>query len=175
MTLPPSSRWRRSSCPASTPKWTGGWPTCSPRRRTLRGTAAVAMAVTAYDRFKETLESQRWLSLQRQGAQVQRLLWASTGVKDTPYPQTKYVSGLVAPHTVSTMPRATPAAVEQSTARVANTVTPNVAASRRVLADLGAADVDLEDVAATLESEGVAKFVTAWESLLAQLSRQLSR
>lgn len=139
----------------------------------LRGKAAVAMAVTAYEHFQDSRESPRWLELQRRGAQVQRLLWASTGVKDPAYSMTRYVRYLVAPHTVSTMPPATLEAVSQIAAPVTDAVTPNFQWARSTLEALTAAGVDLGDVAATLEREGVAKFVTAWDSLLALLSGQI--
>jgi len=140
----------------------------------LRGTAAIAMAVSAYEHFQVSLESPRWLALLRQGAQVQRLLWASTGVKDPTYAATRYVTGLVAPHTVSTMPEATLKAVQDVTTPITDTVTPSYARARQALDDLTTSGIDLADVAATLELEGVTRFVTAWESLLARLADQLS-
>ena len=141
----------------------------------LRGTAALAMAVGAYEHFVSSLESRRWLDLQRQGAQVQRLLWASTGVKDPTYAATKYVTGLVAPNTVSTMPKPTLEAVQDIASPISDAVTPAYSAARRTLEGLSAAGVDLTDVAATLEREGVTRFVTARDSLLARLDHQLSR
>ena len=146
----------------------------SPAPTHLRGTAAVAMAVGAYERFRASLESPRWLRLQRQGAQPQRLLWASTGVKDPAYAPTKYVTGLVASHTVSTLPEATLGAVQEIPSAVTDTVTPTYDDARRARQELTAAGVDLADVAATLQREGVTTFVTAWESLLARLDHQLS-
>jgi transaldolase len=139
----------------------------------LRGKAAVAMAIRAYEHFQNSVQSLRWLALQRQGAQVQRLLWASTGVKDPAYSTTRYVTHLVAPHTVSTMPPATLEAVAQIAAPINDAVTPNYAWAHSRLDEVSRAGVDLRDVAATLEREGVAKFVTAWEALLARLELQL--
>jgi transaldolase len=144
-----------------------------PAPANLRGTAAIAMAVRAYEHFQATLESPRWLELQRQGGQLQRLLWASTGVKDPAYSTTKYVTGLVAPHTVSTMPHATLEAVPDIEPPITDTVTTTYERAHRTLEELTAATVDLADVAATLEREGVTKFVNAWESLLARLQDQL--
>lgn len=143
----------------------------------LRGMAAVAMAIRAYEHFQNSVESPRWLGLQRQGAQVQRLLWASTGVKDPAYSATRYVTHLVAPHTVSTMPPATLQAVAQIAAQIAapiaDAVTTNYDWARATLEEVAAAGVDLDDVATTLERDGVTKFVTAWESLLTRLEHQL--
>ena len=73
----------------------------------LRGIAAVANARAAYMRFKELFRGERFAALRDAGAPVQRPLWASTGVKDPHYPETKYVDTLVGPHTVNTMPMAT--------------------------------------------------------------------
>ena len=78
-------------------------------REDLRGIAAVANARAAYMRFKELFRGERFASLLEAGAPVQRPLWASTGVKDPLYPETKYVDALVAPDTVNTMPMADPA------------------------------------------------------------------
>jgi transaldolase len=139
----------------------------------LRGKAAVATAITAYEHFQNSVQSRRWLGLQRRGAQVQRLLWASTGVKDPAYSTTRYVTHLVAPNTVSTMPPATLEAVAQIATPIVDAVTPNFAWARSLLEEVTRAGVDLRDVAATLEREGVAKFVTAWDALLARLDRQL--
>src|SRR5579863_10387334 len=73
----------------------------------LKGTAAVANARAAYVRFQEIFSSEQWETLAAAGAAVQRPLWASTGVKNPAYPDTKYVDELIAPHTVNTMPLAT--------------------------------------------------------------------
>ncbi len=100
-----STRSRASSSPASTPRSTSG----SRRRATrdLQGTAAVANARAAYARFKEIFQGDRFAKLRDAGCPVQRPLWASTGVKNPHYPDTKYVDELVAPHTVNTMPMPT--------------------------------------------------------------------
>lgn len=91
-------------------------------------------------------------------------------MKDPTYAATKYVTGLVAPHTVSTMPETTLKAVPDMATPITDTVTPSYAGARRTLEDLTAAGADLAEVAATLELEGVTKFVTAWESLLTRLA-----
>ena len=82
-------------------------------REDLRGTAAIANARAAYVRFKELFEGERFARLRDAGCPVQRPLWASTGVKDPHYPETKYVDSLVAPHTVNTMPMPTLLACEE--------------------------------------------------------------
>jgi transaldolase len=70
----------------------------------LKGMAAIANAVMAYQAFEDFAKTQEWQSLQAKGANLQRPLWASTGVKDPAYDPTRYVMQLVAPHTVNTMP-----------------------------------------------------------------------
>ena len=76
----------------------------------LKGKAAIANARLAYQAYQEVITSQRWQKLAELGAQPQRPLWASTGVKNPAYPDTMYVTELVAADTVNTMPRTTLAA-----------------------------------------------------------------
>jgi Transaldolase/Fructose-6-phosphate aldolase/Domain of unknown function (DUF2382) len=77
----------------------------------LRGQAALANARLAYEIYEQVLVSDRWKALAAAGARPQRLLWASTGVKDKAFSDTRYVTDLVAPDTVNTMPEATLLAV----------------------------------------------------------------
>ena len=77
----------------------------------LRGQAALANAHLAYEIYEQVLVSERWKALAAAGARPQRLLWASTGVKDKAFSDTRYVTDLVAPDTVNTMPEATLLAV----------------------------------------------------------------
>jgi transaldolase / glucose-6-phosphate isomerase len=128
-------------------------------RTDLQGTAAVANALAAYQRFKEMTASDRWQQLADAGANVQRPLWASTGVKNPAYPETKYVDSLVGPHTVNTLT----AAAEQSEvdhATVDQDPTPELEALRE-------AGIDLDDVTAKLLHDGVALFIKPFEKLLA--------
>jgi transaldolase len=73
----------------------------------LLGKAAIANAHLAYQLFEEKFASERWSGLTAKGANKQRPLWASTGVKDPAYPDTRYVIELIAPNTVNTMPQST--------------------------------------------------------------------
>src|SRR3954447_1106827 len=130
----------------------------------LQGTAAVANAQAAYQRFKEIVASERWQQLADAGARVQRPLWASTGVKNPAYPETKYVDSLVGPHTVNTMPMATlNAAAEQSEVDHV-TIDQDPTAELEALREAG---IDLDDVTAKLLSDGVDAFITPFEKLLA--------
>lgn len=134
----------------------------------LRGRAAVAQAQLAYQLFRERFRGDRWDALAARGARVQRPLWASTSTKNPSYPDLLYVDTLVGPDTVNTMPDATVAAFEDH-GTVARTVDADVDGARRVLDDLATVGVDLDDVAATLEEEGVAAFVKSYDELLAAL------
>lgn len=135
--------------------------------RTLAGRAAVANARLAYAAFLEVADSDRWQALEEQGANPQRPLWASTGVKNPDYDPTLYVSQLVAPGTVNTMPEATLEAVAAAAPVLGDTVTGNLDDARDTAAALADAGIDLAEVTDTLEVEGVAKFEQAWIELLA--------
>ena len=103
-----SSRWRRSSSPGSTPRWTSGSTRSAPTR--LRRCAARRPSPTrvlAYAAYEEVIASDRWKQLAAAGANPQRPLWASTGVKNPDYPDTLYVTDLVVADTVNTMPEKT--------------------------------------------------------------------
>ena len=132
-------------------------------REDLRGIAAVANARAAYQRFKELFRGERFAELREAGAPVQRPLWASTGVKDPQYPETKYVDELVAPDTVNTMPMATLlAGAEKSEVRGATADQDPVDDLKR-LADAG---IDMEDVTDKLLRDGIDKFVEPFDKLI---------
>lgn len=141
--------------------------------RALRGTAAVASARLARHMFQEWTASARWQALQGRGAVAQRLLWASTSTKDPAYPALKYVEALVGPHTVNTLPRATLDAYREHGKPVLR-LDADPASSREVLQSLQALGIELEEVAAVLEREGVQKFVDAFEALQAAVRRQVA-
>lgn len=145
----------------------------SGREEPLRGKAAVANAVLAYQHYQRAFSSDRWKALERVGARPQRPLWASTGVKDPAYADTKYVAELVAAGTVNTMPDATMNAFFQHGAVRRDAVTSRYAQARGVLDGLAAAGVDYDDVVSTLEVEGVQKFNEAWQGLLTVVEARL--
>jgi transaldolase len=134
----------------------------------LRGKAAVAQAQVAYQHFLRTFSGPRWDRLAAMGARVQRPLWASTSTKNPAYPDLLYVDTLIGPDTVNTMPDGTLDAFEDH-GTVARTVDADPDGAREVLARLGAAGIDMEDVAETLEQEGVAAFAKSFDELLAAL------
>jgi transaldolase len=141
----------------------------------LRGTAAIANARLAYERYERVMASERWHALATAGAHPQRPLWASTGVKDPAYDDTRYVVDLVAPGTVNTMPEATLDAVADHGVVTGDTVTTRYADAHQVLTDLAAAGIDYADVVDVLEKEGVQKFQDSWEELLAQVDKGLGQ
>ncbi|MBV8349296.1 MAG: transaldolase [Mycolicibacterium sp.] len=133
----------------------------------LRGHAGIANARLAYAAYQEVFEGgQRYRALQPEGARVQRPLWASTGVKNPDYPDTMYVTELVAPNTVNTMPEKTIDAVADHGAITGDAVTGRAAEAQRLFDKLTAVGVDLHDVFKVLESEGVEKFEASWQELL---------
>lgn len=135
----------------------------------LRGRTAVAQAQIAYQIFREAFDGPRWQVLADKGAQLQRPLWASTSTKNPSYSETLYVDELIGPNTVNTMPDNTiDAFMKKGT--VARTVDANPGEAQEVLAAVSALGIDLDDVAAVLEQEGVASFVKSFDELITSLS-----
>ncbi len=145
------------------------------RGQRLRGQAAIANARLAYAAYQDTFASQRWRELEQSGARRQRPLWASTGVKDPSYSDTSYVEELVAPNTVNTMPEATLRAVADHATIRGDRVIGTVDSSQRVFDELTTAGIDLDDVFAVLESQGVDRFAKSWAELLHTVEDQLSQ
>src|SRR5438270_11862664 len=140
----------------------------------LRGQAGVANARLAYAAYQEVFEGgDRFKALKADGARVQRPLWASTGVKNPDYPDTLYVTELVAPHTVNTMPEKTIDAVADHGEIRGDTVSGTASAAQEVFDKLAGVGVDLTDVFVVLEKEGVEKFVESWSELLEETQKQL--
>jgi transaldolase len=133
----------------------------------LRGRAAIANARLAYAAYQDVFEAgTRYAALSSVGGHVQRPLWASTGVKNPAYRDTMYITELVAPHTVSTIPERTLEALADHGVVVGDSVTGTAARAQMVLDRITAVGVDLADVFAVLENDGVAKFQTSWSQLL---------
>ena len=139
----------------------------------LRGKAGVANARLAYQVYEETFTSERWNVLAAAGANAQRPLWASTGVKDPALPDTLYVTELCAPNTVNTMPEKTLEATADHAEISGNTVSGSYAEANAVLDALAALGVSYNDVVAKLEVEGLQKFEAAWNELLTDLEASL--
>lgn len=137
--------------------------------KAIRGKAAIANAKMAYQWYLDFLKSDRWQALAAKGAQPQRLLWASTGVKDPAYPDTLYVDQLIGPDTVNTMPPQTMDAFRDR-GTVADTLTDGVDEARRVLAEVERLGLDLDAVTSRLVDEGVASFVKSFDDLLGTIA-----
>jgi transaldolase len=138
----------------------------SPEATALLGKAAIANAHLAYQLFEEKFASDRWSTLAAKGARKQRPLWASTGVKDPAYPDTRYVIELIAPDTVNTMPQSTLDAVIDHGVVRGNTISAHYAEAVEVLKALSGIGISLDQVTTELEIDGVKKFAQAWEELL---------
>jgi transaldolase/glucose-6-phosphate isomerase len=133
--------------------------------KAVRGKAAIANAKLAYRWYREFIRSDRWRALAELGAQPQRLLWASTGVKDPAYPDTLYVDTLIGPDTVNTMPVATMDAFRER-GTVTETLTVGVDEAERTLAEVERLGLDLGGVTGQLVEQGVASFVKAFDDLM---------
>jgi transaldolase len=134
----------------------------------LRGKAAVTQGKLAYRLFSDAFAGPRWDALAARGAHVQRPLWASTSTKNPDYPDTLYVDELIGPHTVNTMPDSTMEAFADH-GSVERRVDADMDEADRVWAALAEVGVDMDDVAAKLEREGVNSFQKAFDELLASL------
>ncbi len=139
----------------------------------LRGKAAVANAKLAYQLFLGEFAGPRWEALAAKGARRQRPLWASTSTKNAAYSPTLYVHELIGRDTVNTLAQASIDALTagQGTLR-ADSVTEDVDAARAVMEELRAAGVDIDDVTATLEREGVASFSASYHDALDTLAKK---
>jgi transaldolase len=141
----------------------------------LRGKAAIANAQLAYEVYEAAIASPRWQILQAKGGRMQRLLWASTGVKDKAYDDTRYVVELAAPDTVNTMPAATLNAVADHGRPHGDAITGTYQSARGVFDDLQRIGIDFEDVVNGLEEQGLASFTKSWDELIASVTAQLEK
>jgi transaldolase len=137
----------------------------SPEAAGLKSKAGIANARMAYKLFVEQFATERAIALQEKGANRQRPLWASTGVKNPDLPDTLYVTELVAHGVVNTMPGKTLEATFDHAEITGDTVVSNYDDAQSVLEALAKAGIDIDDVTAQLEREGVEKFVVSWNEL----------
>jgi transaldolase len=140
----------------------------------LKGKAAIANARLAYQAYEEVFGSERWQALAAAGAREQRPLWASTGVKNPAYPDTMYVTELVARNTVNTMPGTTLDAVVDHGEITGDTVH-QYDDARQLLDRLEGLGIGYVDVTDVLEREGVEKFEKSWDELLGTVTDELER
>jgi len=147
----------------------------SDEAKALKGKAGIANARLAYHAYDEVFATPRWQVLEAEGAHKQRPLWASTGVKDPAYPDTMYVTELVAPNTVNTMPSKTLEAVADHGEIAGDQVTGNYENAKAVLDALERLGISYADVVAVLEREGVEKFEKSWDELLTDVQDELAK
>ena len=132
----------------------------------LRGEAGIANARAAYGEFLSVFSGSRWDLLATRGGRIQQPLWASTSTKNPSYPDTLYVDGLVAPHTVNTLPISTiEAYADHGSSRPSIFGPEEIARSRNLLSELESVGIDYQDVVETLEAEGVQKFADSFGEL----------
>ncbi|KAK1272030.1 hypothetical protein QJS04_geneDACA020990 [Acorus gramineus] len=143
----------------------------TPEALDLRGKAAVAQAALAYKLYQKKFSGPRWEALVKKGAKKQRLLWASTSVKNPAYSDTLYVTPLIGPDTVSTMPdQALDAFVDHGV--VSRTIDANVSEAEGIYSAIEKLGIDWNDVGSQLEAEGVDSFKKSFDSLLVSLQEK---
>ena len=139
----------------------------------LKSKAALANARLAYQVFEQEFETAEWSELESAGANKQRPLMASTGVKDPNLSDTLYVTELVAPMLVNTMPEKTMEAVFDHGVVPANSITSHYAESNEIIAAVEAQGISVKEVTELLEKEGVEKFIVSWNELVASITEAL--
>ena len=148
----------------------------TPEAHALRGKAALANARLAYEMFEQKFDesNERWAALHTRGAHIQRPLWASTSTKDPAFADTVYVTELVAPDTVNTMPEATLHAMAEHGKLHGDTIHGTYTESRRVFDQLEDLGVQYDDVVRVLEEEGVEKFAASWNEFLGTIETNMA-
>jgi len=141
--------------------------------KSLKSQAALANARLAYEVFEQEFDNATWAALAAAGANKQRPLMASTGVKDPNLSDTLYVTELVAPELVNTMPEKTMEAVFDHGIVPTNSITNNYESAKMVLLAVSAVGVDYDDVTDLLEREGVEKFIISWGELVESVANAL--
>ena len=134
----------------------------------LKGRLGIAMAQRTYKAYRDLLASDRWLRLLNVGARSQRLLWASTGTKDSKASDVLYVKSLAAPHSVNTMPEKTLLALADH-GEIGAMLPHDGGDAEAILDRFAKAGVDVNGLAAELQRDGAAAFVASWKELLACL------
>lgn len=146
------------------------------RLTAIKGKVAIANAKIAYQKYKEIIQSDRWKALSTKGANVQRLLWASTSTKDPSYSDVMYVDELVGPDTVNTLPPATIEACADH-CDVQNRIETKVEEAHNLIESLKDPDINinLDEVMDELLVEGLEKFVKPFQSLMDSLEEKVSK
>ncbi len=145
-----------------------------PQAGNMVGLAGIANARLAYKAYEQKFAEDRFAALKADGANTQRPLWASTGVKNPDYRDTMYVTDLAVANTVNTMPEKTLQAFADHGEVEGDQVTTQYASAEQVMGDLAKLGIDYDDVIEVLEREGVEKFVKSWEELQETVRDQLA-
>ena len=138
----------------------------------IRGEVAVASAKIAYNTYKEVFESNEFAELN--GANPQRLLWASTGTKNPEYSNIKYIESLIGPNTISTMPPETIKAYREH-GHPTNQLGNQYTRACWIMSELTELGIDIDQVTQQLEDEGVKKFIASFDKLLATVANKSSK
>ncbi len=144
------------------------------KMRGLKGKIAIANAKVAYQEYKKIIQSDRWKALSAKGAQVQRLLWASTSTKNPAYSDVLYVNELIGPNTVNTMPPNTIEACADH-CEIASRIESNLEEAYQALETLPEIGINLNQVMADLLEDGIDKFIKPFDSLLASLGAKIKQ
>ena len=134
--------------------------------KSLRGKIAIANAIVAYEAFQQVFRGPRWEALAREGARVQRPLWASTSTKDPALPDVYYVEALIAKDTVNTLPPDTLAAYRDHGKPEVRITAQAIREAKDQIAKLATVGINLDQATLELEKEGVQKFIASFTSLL---------
>lgn len=140
----------------------------------MKGKVAIANAKIAYQEYKKIIQSARWKALSAKGAQVQRLLWASTSTKNPAYSDVLYVNELIGPNTVNTMPPNTIEACADH-CEIASRIETNLEEAYQAIESLPEVGINLDEVMAELLDEGIDKFIKPFDSLIASLEEKIKQ
>lgn len=149
-------------------------PNLTAKLKGIEGKVAIANAKVAYQKYKEIIQSDRWKALSAKGAQVQRLLWASTSTKNPAYSDVMYVDELIGPNTVNTLPPNTIEACADHCSPESRIET-GVEEAYQTINSLNDSDVNinLSEVMDELLEEGIVKFVKPFDSLISSLESKV--
>jgi transaldolase len=149
-------------------------PALQEKMRGLKGKIAIANAKVAYQEYKKIIQSDRWKALSAKGAQVQRLLWASTSTKNPTYSDVIYVNELIGPNTVNTMPPSTIEACADH-CEIGSRIESNLEEAYEAIETLPEIGINLNQVMADLLEDGIDKFIKPFDSLLASLEAKVKQ
>ena len=141
------------------------------KAKDLQGKIAVASAKLAYDLSKRLFSSERFMKLQESGANIQRVLWASTSTKNPAYPDTKYVDELIGPKTINTVPPKTLIAFEDH-GKARLTLEEDLPSAKLAMEDLELIGISMKEVTDELEHKGVESFAKDYTSLLDSIEKR---